>query len=209
MPNKRFFFVFAVSLAAGFLFSFYRSARDSARTVPAEAGKGAVMKADGRRSETATLAGGCFWGMEEILGKTPGVTGAVVGYTGGNFADPKYEDVTTGKTGHAESIEITFDPDQLAYGALLDLFFRMHDPTTPNRQGNDIGSQYRSAIFYRGESQKKEAEAAVSRAKASGRWKRPVATEIVPAGKFWPAEDYHQDYLKKHPGGYTCHYIRE
>jgi methionine-S-sulfoxide reductase len=167
------------------------------------------MKSDSGKYETATLAGGCFWGMEEILRNTPGVTGTVVGYTGGSFETPKYEDVKSGKTGHAESVEITFDPERLSYGALLDLFFRMHDPTTPNRQGNDIGTQYRSAIFYHGEAQKKEAHAAVERAKASGRWKRPITTEIVPAGKFWPAEESHQDYLKKHPGGYTCHYIRE
>ena len=167
------------------------------------------MKAANGRFETATLAGGCFWGMEEILRKTPGVIGTVVGYTGGGFESPKYEDVKSGKTGHAESVEITFDPERLAYGALLDLFFRMHDPTTPNRQGNDTGTQYRSAIFYHGEAQKKQAEAAVERAKASGRWKRPITTEISPAGKFWPAEESHQDYLEKHPGGYTCHYVRE
>lgn len=159
--------------------------------------------------ETATLAGGCFWGMEEILRQRPGVAETVVGYTGGATEDPKYEEVKTGRTGHAESIRLRFDPSKISYGALLDLFFRMHDPTTPDRQGNDIGSQYRSAIFYHDEAQKKEAEAAVKRARASGLWKRPITTQIVPAGKFWPAEDYHQDYLKKHPGGYTCHYIRD
>ncbi len=161
------------------------------------------------KTETATLAGGCFWGMEEILRALPGVTGIVVGYTGGKTENPKYEDVHTGGTGHAESVELKFDPEKISYGAILDMFFRMHDPTTPNRQGNDVGSQYRSAIFYHGEAQKKEAEAAVKRAQASGRWKRPITTEIVPAARFWPAEEYHQDYLKKHPGGYTCHYIRE
>ncbi|MBI4350037.1 MAG: peptide-methionine (S)-S-oxide reductase MsrA [Elusimicrobia bacterium] len=159
--------------------------------------------------ETATLAGGCFWGMEEILRALPGMAGAVVGYTGGKTENPKYEDVKTGATGHAESIELKFDPARLAYGAILDMFFKMHDPTTPDRQGNDVGAQYRSAIFYHGEAQKKEAEAAVERARASGRWKRPITTEIVPAARFWPAEEYHQDYLKKHPGGYTCHYIRD
>ncbi|PJA17001.1 MAG: peptide-methionine (S)-S-oxide reductase [Elusimicrobia bacterium CG_4_10_14_0_2_um_filter_56_8] len=161
------------------------------------------------KTETATLAGGCFWGVEDILRALPGVTETVVGYTGGKTDNPKYEDVKTGKTGHAESIELRFDPAKITYGAILDMFFRMHDPTTPNRQGNDIGSQYRSAIFYHGEEQKKEAEAAVLRAQASGRWKRPVTTEVVPAVSFWPAEDYHQDYLKKHVGGYTCHYIRD
>ncbi len=159
--------------------------------------------------ETAILAGGCFWGMQEILGELPGVAKATVGYTGGKTENPAYEEVSTGKTGHAESIEIQFDPAKLSYGSLLDMFFRMHDPTTLNRQVNDAGTQYRSAIFYHGEAQKKEAEAAVKRAQESGRWKRPITTEIVPAGKFWPAEEYHQDYLKKHPGGYACHYIRD
>ncbi len=159
--------------------------------------------------ETATLAGGCFWGVEDILRALPGVSDPVVGYTGGKTENPKYEEVKTGKTGHAESIELKFDPAKISYGAILDMFFKMHDPTTPNRQGNDVGTQYRSAIFYHGEAQKKEAEAAVKRAQASGRWKRPITTEVVPAVKFWPAEEYHQDYLKKHPGGYTCHYVRD
>ena len=161
------------------------------------------------KTETAVLAGGCFWGMEEILRAVPGVLETNVGYTGGTLDNPRYEDVKTGRTGHAESIEIKFDPAKLSYGALLDMFFKMHDPTTPNRQGNDVGTQYRSAIFYLGPAQKTEAEAAVKRAQASGRWKRPITTEIVPFNKFWPAEDYHQDYLKKHPGGYTCHYVRD
>ena len=161
------------------------------------------------KTETAVLAGGCFWGMEEILRAVPGVKATLVGYTGGHTGNPVYEQVKTGATGHAESIEIKFDPKVLSYGALLDMFFRMHDPTTPNRQGNDVGTQYRSAIFYFGAAQKKEAEAAVKRARESGRWKRPITTEIAPAGKFWPAEEYHQDYLKKHPGGYTCHYVRD
>jgi len=159
--------------------------------------------------ETATLAGGCFWGMEEILRGLPGVADPVVGYTGGKTENPKYEEVKTGATGHAESIQLKFDPAKISYGAILDMFFKMHDPTTPGRQGNDVGTQYRSVIFYHGEVQKKEAEAAVARARASGRWRKPITTEIVPAGKFWPAEAYHQDYLKKHPGGYTCHYIRD
>ena len=159
--------------------------------------------------ETATLAGGCFWGMEEILRGLPGVADPVVGYTGGKTENPRYEEVKTGSTGHAESIQLKFDPAKISYGAILDLFFKMHDPTTPGRQGNDVGTQYRSVIFYHDEAQKKEAEGAVARARASGRWRKPITTEIVPAGKFWPAEAYHQDYLKKHPGGYTCHYIRD
>lgn len=170
---------------------------------------GRTTMTDNSKLETATLAGGCFWGMEEILRELPGVEDPLVGYTGGKTENPVYEEVKTGTTGHAESIQLRFDPSKITYGAILDMFFKMHDPTTPDRQGNDIGTQYRSAIFYHGEEQRKEAEAAVARAKASGRWRRPITTEIVPAGKFWPAEQYHQDYLKKHPGGYTCHYIRD
>lgn len=161
------------------------------------------------KTGTAVLAGGCFWGMEELIRALPGVLGTRVGYTGGTLKSPSYEDVKTGGTGHAESIEVKFDPAALSYGDLLDFFFRMHDPTTPDRQGNDIGTQYRSAIFYSSPEQKKEAEAAIKRASSSGRWKRPVTTSLEPAGEFWPAEEYHQDYLKKNPGGYTCHYIRD
>ena len=166
------------------------------------------MPAAEKKYETAILAGGCFWGMEEIIRSIPGVIETKVGYTGGDMEAPGYNDVKSGATGHAESIEIKFEPAKLAYGALLDLFFKMHDPTTPGRQGNDAGSQYRSAIFYSGPEQKAEAEAAVKRAQASGLWRNPVITEIVPFKKFWAAEEYHQDYLKKNPGGYTCHYVR-
>ena len=166
------------------------------------------MAAD-KNYEAAVLAGGCFWGMEEIIRKVPGVVKTMVGYTGGDLEAPRYEDVKSGRTGHAESIEIQFDPETLTYGALLDLFFKMHDPTTSNRQGNDVGSQYRSAIFYRTPAQKIEAEAAVKRAQASGLWKRPITTQIVPFEKFWPAEEYHQKYLESHPGGYTCHSLRK
>lgn len=161
------------------------------------------------KTGTAVLAGGCFWGVEELVRALPGVLETRVGYTGGSLKDPSYEDVKTGKTGHAESIEVRFDPALISYGALLDFFFRIHDPTTPNRQGNDVGSQYRSAIFFRSPEQKAEAEAAIGRAAASGRWKRPVTTSVEPAGEFWAAEAYHQDYLRKNPGGYTCHYIRD
>ena len=209
MLNKRFGVIFAASLIAGFIFSFYNSSKNGPRGAAAGAGKEAVMAEADNSYETAVLAGGCFWGMEEILRGIPGVTGAVVGYTGGELENPKYEDVKSGLTGHAEAVEIKFDPEKLSYGALLDLFFKMHDSTTPGRQGNDIGSQYRSAIFYRTPEQKAGAEAAVKRAQASGLWRRPITTEIVPFKKFWPAEEYHQDYLKKHPGGYTCHYIRK
>jgi len=159
--------------------------------------------------ETATLAGGCFWGMEEILRELPGVEDPVVGYCGGKTENPVYEQVKSGTTGHAETIQFRFDPAIISYAAILDMFFKMHDPTTPNRQGNDVGTQYRSVIFYHDEGQRLEAGAAVKRAQEGGRWRRPITTEVVPAGKFWPAEQYHQDYLKKHPGGYTCHYVRD
>ncbi len=165
--------------------------------------------ASATKTETAILAGGCFWGMEDILRKEPGVIETEVGYTGGTLDDPTYQDVKTGRTGHAESIRIVFDPTKTSYARLLALFFRMHDPTTPNRQGNDIGSQYRSAIFYLSEEQKQAAEEAKRAANESGRWKIPVVTEIVPATEFYSAEDYHQDYLEKNPGGYTCHYVRD
>ena len=147
--------------------------------------------------------------MEDLLRKLPGVIETEVGYTGGELEKPTYADMRTGRTGHAESIRIVFDPAKLSYGELLDTYFRIHDPTTKDRQGNDVGTQYRSAIFYANESQKAEAEAAVKRASASGRWKRPVVTEITAAGPFWAAEDYHQDYLEKNPGGYTCHFMRD
>lgn len=178
----------------------------SPQPAPAPEKKETVMP---EKTETALLAGGCFWGMEELVRALPGVLETRVGYTGGTLKAPSYEDVKAGGTGHAESIEVRFDPSRITYGALLDFFFRIHDPTTPNRQGNDIGAQYRSAIFYSSPEQKAEAEAAVKRAAHSGRWRKPVTTSLEPAGEFWPAEEYHQDYLRKHPGGYTCHYIRE
>jgi peptide methionine sulfoxide reductase msrA/msrB len=171
--------------------------------------KAAPAKTTAKR-EVATLAGGCFWGMEEILEKIPGVVSTRVGYTGGELANPKYGDVHTGSTGHAESIEVTFDPTVISYEDLLEsYFFRMHDPTTLNRQGNDTGTQYRSAIFYHSEEQRKTAELVKERVDKSGLWKRPITTEITAAGPFYPAEDYHQKYLDKNPGGYTCHYLRK
>ena len=158
--------------------------------------------------ETAILAGGCFWGMEEIIRKIPGVIKTTVGYSGGTTADPTYEEVCTGTTGHAESIEVVFDSSRLSYEMLLDYFFRMHDPTTLNRQHNDVGTQYRSAIFFTSEAQKKTAEAVKASWDKSGKFDRPITTEITAAGKFYPAEEYHQKYLVKHPGGYTCHVLR-
>mgnify|MGYP003871122745 CR=1 FL=1 len=161
------------------------------------------------KRETATLAGGCFWGMEEIIRKIPGVLDTVVGYTGGSVTNPTYKAVCSGKTGHAEAIRVVFDPEKLSYESLLNWFFRMHDPTTLNRQHNDVGTQYRSAIFYHSDEQKKIAEQVKAKVNQSGKWKNPVVTEITRAGEFYPAEEYHQDYLQKNPSGYNCHYIRE
>ncbi len=161
------------------------------------------------KEETATFAGGCFWGMQEFFDKEPGVLHSAVGYTGGTSANPTYEQVCTGRTGHAESIEVRFDPSKTSYEALVRFFFTMHDPTTVNRQQNDMGSQYRSAIFVHSDEQKRIAEKVKSEVDASGKWPAKVVTEIVPAATFWKAEEYHQDYLEKHPNGYRCHWIRK
>ena len=158
--------------------------------------------------ETAILAGGCFWGMEEIIRKIPGVIKTTVGYTGGKVANPSYEEICTGDTGHAEAIEIVFDPAQITYEKVLDYFFRMHDPTTLNQQHNDRGTQYRSAIFYTSEVQHQTAESVKTRWDKSGKFKKPIVTEVTKASTFYPAEAYHQKYLVKNPGGYTCHVLR-
>jgi methionine-S-sulfoxide reductase len=157
-------------------------------------------------TETATLAGGCFWGVEELVRKLPGVIDTTVGYAGGTLNKPLYEDVKTGRTGHAESLQIVFDSSKITFDEILDFFFRLHDPTTANRQGNDIGTQYRSAIFYHDETQRDAAERAKQRAQP--KWPRPIVTEVVPFTNFYPAEDFHQDYLQRRPNGYTCHYVR-
>lgn len=156
--------------------------------------------------EVATLAGGCFWGMEDLLRKLPGVIDTEVGYTGGVTKNPVYETVKVGNTGHAESIQILFDPKILSYEKLLEWFFRIHDPTTVDRQGNDRGSQYRSAIFTHSDEQKSVALQA--KAKAQQKWDKPIVTQIVDAKPFYSAERVHQDYLEKNPGGYTCHWVR-
>ncbi len=159
--------------------------------------------------DTAILAGGCFWGMEDIIRKIPGVISTEVGYTGGK-AGVKYEDVREGTTGNAEAVRIVFDPKRLTYEDLLEnWYFRMHDPTTKDRQGNDDGSQYRSAIFVTSLDQRETAERIKKRVNASGKWPRPLVTEVTTAGAFTLAEDYHQRYLIKNPGGYTCHYLRD
>jgi peptide methionine sulfoxide reductase msrA/msrB len=172
-----------------------------------EAAPAASPPAPASRS-VALLAGGCFWGMEELLRKLPGVTHTTAGYTGGALQNPVYEDVHGGTTNHAESVRVEFDPSVISYERLLAYFFSIHDPTTKNRQGNDVGTQYRSAIFVLDAEQRRAAERVIERVNASGDWKAPVTTEIVDATEFYPAEEYHQDYLQKHPGGYTCHYPR-
>jgi peptide methionine sulfoxide reductase msrA/msrB len=162
------------------------------------------------KAEVAILAGGCFWGMQEILRGIPGVIETDVGYTGGKTTSPDYDAVKTGNTGHAEAVRVVFDPAQLSYETLLEgWFFRMHDPTTSDRQGNDVGSQYRSAIFVTSAEQRATAERVKQRVDKSGKWQAPVVTQILPAGPFTAAEEYHQDYLQKNPGGYTCHYMRD
>ncbi|HRO68594.1 MAG TPA: peptide-methionine (S)-S-oxide reductase MsrA [Pseudobdellovibrionaceae bacterium] len=161
------------------------------------------------KTEIATLAGGCFWGVEELFRKEPGVIRTEVGYTGGTTDNAVYNLVKTGVTGHAESIQVEFDPSKTSFEKILLFFFKMHDPTTSNRQGNDVGTQYRSAIFHHDDEQKRIAEQVIERVNESGAWKRPVVTEVVPFKKWWKAEDFHQDYLQKNPGGYTCHFIRK
>jgi len=155
-------------------------------------------------TERAVLAGGCFWGMEELIRKMDGVVSTRVGYTGGDVPNATYRDHGT----HAEGIEIIYDPGRLSYRKILEFFFQIHDPTTPNRQGNDIGMSYRSAIYYVNDDQKAVAEDTIADVDASGLWPGKVVTEVEPVGDFWEAEDYHQDYLVKNPNGYTCHFAR-
>ena len=156
------------------------------------------------RTEKAVLAGGCFWGMQDLIRRQPGVVSTRVGYTGGDVDNATYRNHGT----HAEAIEIEFDPQQISYRQILEFFFQIHDPTTKNRQGNDIGTSYRSALFYLDDEQQRVAEDTVADADASGLWPDKVVTEIVPAGPFWEAEPEHQDYLEHYPNGYTCHFIR-
>ena len=158
---------------------------------------------------TAYLAGGCFWGMEELIRQIPGVLETEVGYTGGDIPDATYDIVKAGRSGHAESLKVVFDPRRLSYRHLLFEFFRMHNPTTRHKQGNDIGTQYRSAIFYLDEEQRQIAEEVIRTVDASGEWVNKVVTEVVPFKVFYHAEEYHQKYLVKQPHGYTCHYLRQ
>ena len=166
---------------------------------------GAALAEEGVvKTEKATFAAGCFWGVESAFRQVSGVIDTQVGYTGGKTEEPTYKEVCTDTTGHAEAIEITFDPDKVSYRTLVELFFKMHDPTQVNRQGPDVGTQYRSAIFYHSPEQKVAAEAAKAALAKSGKYKKPVATQILPAGPFYRAEEYHQRYFEKN-GGPACH----
>ena len=155
-------------------------------------------------TESAVLAGGCFWGMQDLIRKMDGVISTRVGYTGGNVSNATYRN----HDGHAEAIEIVYDPLRLSYRRLLEFFFQIHDPTTRNRQGNDLGTSYRSAIFTTSDEQKRVAEDTIADLNASGLWPARVVTEVTPAGPFWEAEPEHQDYLERLPNGYTCHFVR-
>jgi peptide-methionine (S)-S-oxide reductase len=156
------------------------------------------------KKDTIYLAGGCFWGLEELFREQPGVIDTEVGYAGGDNENPTYEN----HPGHAEALAIAFDDDITTYANILDFFFRIHDPTTKDRQGNDVGSSYRSAIFYQNGDELQTAQDVITKVNASGMYKNQVVTTLEPFTKFWSAESYHQDYLQKHPGGYTCHYVR-
>lgn len=155
-------------------------------------------------TERAVLAGGCFWGMQDLIRRQPGVISTRVGYTGGRVRNATYRN----HEGHAEAIEIMFDPAKTDFRTMLEFFFQIHDPTTLNRQGNDLGASYRSAIFYTTDEQKRIAEDTIADVEASGLWPGKVVTEVAPAGEFWEAEPEHQDYLERYPDGYTCHFIR-
>jgi peptide-methionine (S)-S-oxide reductase len=155
-------------------------------------------------TERAILAGGCFWGMQQLVRRLPGVVSTRVGYSGGDVKNATYRNHGT----HAEAIEIEFDPSQTSFRDLLEFFFQIHDPTTRNRQGNDLGASYRSAIFYTSEEQRRIAEDTIADVEASGLWPGKVVTELSPAGDFWEAEPEHQDYLERYPNGYTCHFVR-
>ncbi|UVK37623.1 peptide-methionine (S)-S-oxide reductase MsrA [Mesorhizobium sp. AR10] len=155
-------------------------------------------------TERAVLAGGCFWGMQDLIRRYPGVISTRVGYSGGDVPNATYRNHGT----HAEAIEINFDPARISYRTLLERFFQIHDPSTRNRQGNDVGVSYRSAIFYTSDEQKQIAEDTIADVDASGLWPGKVVTELAPAGAFWEAEPEHQDYLEKYPNGYTCHFVR-
>lgn len=181
---------------------------EPAKPAPPKVAKPAIDPSGPR--EVAILAGGCFWGMEKVMREAPGVVSIEVGYAGGKSAKVSYEEVSEGDTGHAESVRIVFDPHQISYAALLaHWFFRAHDPTSLDRQNNDVGPQYRSEIFATSDVQRKIAEDVKARVETSGKWKRPVVTRIEPMTTWVRAEEYHQDYLIKHPNGYNDHWLRD
>jgi len=181
---------------------------EAATSAPPQIAKPAIDPRGPR--EVAILAGGCFWGMEKVMRQAPGVVSVEVGYAGGKSTQVSYEDVSGGDTGHAESVRIVFDPHQISYADLLThWYFRGHDPTTLDRQNNDVGTQYRSEIFATTDDQRKIAETVKARVDKTGKWKRPIVTRIEPATTWVRAEDYHQDYLIKHPNGYDDHWLRD
>ena len=157
--------------------------------------------------EVATLAGGCFWCIEEVFREVDGVENVVSGYTGGTIVNPTYEQVCTGKTGHAEAVQVKFNPSKLSYREILEIFFSVHDPTTLNRQGADVGTQYRSSIFYHNEQQKRVAEELTGELSRAQLWNRPIVTQIVPLGTFYPADVYHQEYFSRHPEQAYCQMV--
>jgi len=173
-----------------------------------EQGYGEYLKLFKNQIATAVFAAGCFWGVQDIFEKIPGVIKTVSGYSGGALPNPTYEQVCSGRTGHAESVQVQYDVTQVTYETLLGFFFRLHDPTTPNQQGPDRGTQYRSAIFYSNEHEKATAEQMIKKLETSGKWKHPIVTEVLPFKQFYAAEEYHQDYLRKHPSAHSCHYLR-
>lgn len=197
-----------VALAAASALAALGPGCEPAKSAPMSIPKPAIDPGGPR--EVAILAGGCFWGMENVMRQAPGVVSIEVGYAGGRSTKVTYDEVSEGDTGHAESVRIVFDPNQISYESLLThWFFRGHDPTTLNRQNNDVGTQYRSEIFTTSDAQRRTAEAVKARVEKSGKWKRPIVTRIEPATTWVRAEDYHQDYLIKHPDGYNDHWLRE
>jgi peptide-methionine (S)-S-oxide reductase len=183
-------------------FAAFSRAAETARSIPAPVLDKPV--ASDKASEVAVLAGGCFWGVQDLIRKLDGVISTRVGYSGGDVPNATYRNHGS----HAEAIEITFDPDRISYRDLLEFFFQIHDPTTKNRQGNDVGTSYRSAIYYVDDEQRRVAEDTIADVDASGLWPGKVVTEVEPAGPFWEAEPEHQDYLERYPNGYTCHFVR-
>lgn len=161
------------------------------------------------KSNYVIVAGGCFWGLEDLLEDLDGVTSTKVGYTGGDFDDPRYADIKTGKTGHAEAVRVGYDEDEISLEEILHFFFKIHDPTTKNRQGNDVGASYRSAVFYRDDAQKAVIEKVIEEVNEMGRFENVVVTAVELEKEFYDAEEYHQNYLRKNPNGYTCHFERD